>query len=289
MKKALLLLIFLFAAVNIRAQAPTIEGDLMLCPYSNGTAEITNNQTYDSYQWYFKYWFLPDEYQPIPEASTPSFTYDWMTYDQALLKVVVTLNGLTYESNVIQIDSWNWTGIVLTMEENENVTFDPDTETFLLCQGADFELSVNNPPYDTNIVWYKDDVAIPGANLSSYTVTEPGTYNVSAAPGFCPDNSNNAMGITVAWDTDCNLDVVNPGLRPAVAIFPNPVKNEIFFKTVSKAIESYTLFDMTGKIVAEGKLGLNDDKIAVDTLSNGMYILKLTGESHSTVHKIVKE
>lgn len=58
------------------AQQPVIEGDLLLCPDTNGTATITSPIVYDSYQWYFRYWFLADPFVAIDGATQQSFTYD---------------------------------------------------------------------------------------------------------------------------------------------------------------------------------------------------------------------
>lgn len=289
MKKNLLkILVFLFSA-NSFAQAPQIEGDLLLCPWTEGTATITTNQTYDSYQWFYKYWFLSDDYQAIDGATEASFTYDWYTYDQALLKVVVTLNGETYESNTIQIDSWNWVGLVVFNEMNENVTFDPDNETFLLCQGATFELSINNPPYNANIRWYRDETPIVGANTSTYIVTEPGVYYVEASPDFCPDSSNNSMPITVAWDPNCNLSVDNPIANNNIKIYPNPVQNQLTIQIDSASFENYKIVDFTGKTIANGKISGTENVISLDSLSKGMYILQLISENQIYNHKIIKE
>lgn len=289
MKKHLLKLLVIVLSFNSFAQAPEIEGDILLCPWTDGTASIITDQTYDSYQWYYKYWFLPEDYVAIDGADEASFTYDWYTYDQALLKVVVTLDGETYESNSIQIDSWNWVGLVVFNEMNENVTFDPDTETFLLCQGATFEISINDPPYNANIRWYRDDLPIVGANSSTYLITEPGVYYVEAAPDFCPDNSNNSMPINVAWDPDCNLSVHNPITKNSIKIYPNPVQNELTLQLDNNVFESYKIVDLTGKTVANGKISGSESIISVNSISKGMYILQLIGENQISNHKIIKE
>lgn len=288
MKKNLLKLMLCIWSLNAFGQAPQIEGDVLLCPWTDGTVAITNSQTYDSYQWYFKYWFLPDEFQAISGANAASFTYDWYTYDQALFKVVVTLNGETFESNTIQVDSWAWVGLVLINEMNENVIFDPNTEAFLLCEGTTFDLSINNPPYDTNITWYKNDEPIAGANLSTYTITEPGLYYVSAAPSFCPDNSSNSLEILVAWNPDCNLSIDNPNAVTNISVYPNPVKNEFIVTSQNNLMENYTLLDVTGKVLATGTVR-DHEKIDISNLSAGMYLLQLKNNNQITTHKIIKE
>ncbi|WP_291117748.1 T9SS type A sorting domain-containing protein [Flavobacterium sp. UBA6135] len=288
MKKNLLFLFVFLLNFNMQAQAPQIEGDILMCPWTDGTASITTSQTYDSYQWYFKYWFLPGEYEAISGATGASLTYDWYTYDQALLKVVVTLDGSTFESNVIQVDSWNWVGLVVFNEMNDNVTFDPDTETFLLCEGTTFELSINNPPYDTNIVWYKNDTPIAGATQSNYMVTEPGYYYVIAAPSFCPDNSSNSLGFAVAWNPDCSLSVTNPNGNPVVQVYPNPAKDKIRISSQNFQPESYSILDVMGKVIQSGFLA-DDGFLDISKLSSGMYLLQINSDMQLTTHKIIKE
>ena len=289
MKKQLLKIILILFSFNSFAQAPEIEGDVLLCPWTDGTATIITAQTYDTYQWYFKYWFLPDDYEAIDGATSASFTYDWYTYDQALLKVVVTLDGETYESNTIQVDSWAWTSMFVVTETNENVVFDPDTETFLLCEGATFNLSINNPPYDTNIVWYRNDIPIEDATNSYYTVIGPGYYYVSAAPSFCPNNTSNSLGINVAWNPDCSLSVDDPTAESAIKIYPNPVKNELVLNVKINTFETYNLIDLTGKLISTGTITASESMISTAALSSGVYVLQLIGENHTSTHKIIKE
>ena len=64
MKKILLLLLLLNGLSKMSAQNPQIQGDLMLCPYTDGTATVME-PIYDSYQWYSKYWFTPDEFVEV--------------------------------------------------------------------------------------------------------------------------------------------------------------------------------------------------------------------------------
>lgn len=288
MKKILLFVVCGVFASQTWAQAPVIDGDLLLCPQEEGTATIINDQEYDSYQWYFKYWFLPDDFQPIPGANEASFTYDWNTYDQAILKVVVTLDGETYTSNEIQIDSWNWVGLVLFHDTSDEVVFDPDSETFLLCEGGSFELSINNPPYDTNIVWYKDEAPISGADASVYVVTEPGFYYVSAAPSFCPNNSNNSMGIAVAWNPECNLSVSQPEVGNYAQVYPNPTQDEIILASKTMVFDRYQLVDIHGKIVVQGSVTSLEQRIALTALSHGLYFLKCMGPQKTLIIKVVK-
>ena len=293
MKKILFFLLCMGAFQSTLAQAPQIDGDLLLCPWTDGTATITNNQTYDTYQWYYKYWFTSDPYVAIPGANAASFTYDWYTYDQSLFKVVVTLGGNTYESNEIQIDSYAWASLFIQNELNSSVSVDNMNGNFLLCQGGSFNNTISSP-YDTNIQWYKDDVAIPGATGTSYVITEPGSYYVEAAPSFCPNSSSSNQGIPmiVEWDTNCNLSTTQPSLNSAIEVYPNPVTTTLALDIRKDlTVKNYSIIDNTGKVLVNESKEINTSNFSIDVsnLSTGFYILVIESDAGKSVKKFIKE
>ena len=290
--KRTLLLIFCFATfANVSAQAPEITGDVMLCPYTDGTATVTN-PIYDSYQWYSKYWFTSDPYVAIAGATGPSFTYDWFTYDQSLFKVVTTLNGTTYESNEIQIDSYAWASFSVGTELNEFVSTNPNNGNLLLCSGASFTASIFMP-YDSGIQWYKNGVPISGANEMNYVITGPGLYHVEAAPSFCPDSvsSNETLPIVVEEDTSCSLGTNDPDISSAFTMYPNPANDFILldFNTGS-SFTSYRIIDASGKVLEQRHHIENEQQININTahLAAGFYLLQLLGDSTMEVKQFIK-
>lgn len=258
--------------------SPAIAGDVMLCPNTNGIAGITNNMEYDSYQWYAD--FYPyDEFELIEGATQASFTYDWFTYDQAKLKVVVTVNGETYESNIIQIDSYNWAGMSVSSEDTEQATWNPDTETWMLCEGAGFAQTVNSP-YTANIQWYKDGVAIEGATEVTYNITSAGSYTVVASPAMCPQEENSAQSLPiVVVMQDCNMGTDNPQNGINFTLYPNPAKNKLnILLPDDSTLSEFTIFDTTGKRLLNGKLDTHTPEIDVISLEGGTYLLQLKGD-----------
>lgn len=290
MKKALLLIVCLIGFATASAQAPQITGDLMLCPWTNGTATVTNHP-FDTYQWYSKYWFTDDPYVAIDGATQSSFTYDWYTYDQSLFKVVATLNGVTYESNVIQIDSYAWVGFTVGSEMNEFVTIDPNNGNMLLCPGGSFTASIFMP-YNSGIQWYRNGDPINGANQMEYLITGPGSYHVVAAPSFCPNSSSNneSLPIVVEVNANCNLGT-NPNTREDFAVYPNPTKETLFLNLEANThFNNYRIIDASGKVLTESNLisGQNTAAINVSNLSDGFYFIQLQGENQSTVKRFIK-
>ncbi len=290
MKKTLLLILCFIGFGTVSAQAPQINGDLMLCPYTNGTATVTN-PTFDTYQWYYKFWFTQDAYVAIPGATQATFTYDWYTYDQSLFKVVATVGGNTYESNIIQIDSYAWVGFTVGTEMNEFVTMDPNNGNMLLCPGGSFTASIFMP-YNYNIQWYKNGSPIDGANQMEYEISGPGSYHVVAAPSFCPNSTSNneTLPIVVEVDTNCTLGT-NPTEREDFTIYPNPVKQTLFFNLANNTqFNKYRIIDASGKVLEENSLitGQNTAAINVSNLSEGFYLIQLQGENQSTVKRFIK-
>jgi len=216
-----LLLMSLFFTVTFSAfaqDAPVIQGDVMLCPDTNGTATITNDVTYTTYQWYSKYWFNDDPYVAIDGATSASFTYDWFTYDQSLLKVVVTLNGVELESNTIQIDSYNWGSLLVSTTTYGNVRRG-DYPIYLLCEGGSLTSTVLSPY--TIAQWYKDGVAIEGATNISYTITEPGEYYVIGGVAECPNYTSTSPTTVVQANPDCATQSLIPVIGGDTLLCPD--------------------------------------------------------------------
>jgi len=282
-------LLFLLFSLNMLAQNPTIEGNLMLCPDTNGTASITNNQTYDTYQWYSKYWFTNDPYVEIPNATSATFTYDWYTYDQSLLKVVVTSNGTTYESNAIQIDSYNWTPLYITNELNEFVTIDSFNGNLLVCAGHTVDLNLPGL-FSENIVWSKNGVAIEGANSLTYTVTEPGSYTAKASPNICPGSSNttNDQPVVVEF-VDCSLSNPSHEFEQNIQVYPNPTTEILQIEKRMNSDLNYTVHDLNQREVVKGILNQASSTIDMSKFSTGVYLVTLSNGQHTKTYKIIKK
>lgn len=276
MKTTILLLLITLSVIKLNAQNPDITGDTLLCPNSNGTAYVID-PVYDNYQWYYKYWFTTDDFIPIDGATDPVFVYDWFTYDQALLKVVVELNGQVYESDTLQIDSYAWLPIYYMAEMGEGVTYDPLTEIYTLEPGAVLPVSINNPPYDTLIQWYKDGNPIPGADTSSYVITSEGTYWATAAPSFCPNNSSTTFNIVVAIAV--KVPVVDKG---SLKIYPNPAAGSINLEVPGdKQFTGYSIIDLSGKVLRGGNVSGTHMNVSLNGLEKGHYLFRLDGINES--------
>jgi hypothetical protein len=79
------------------------------------------------------------------------------------------------------------------------------------------------------------------------------------------------------------LDIADFSIISQVSIWPNPARNQVQIYSSEEQV-SFTVFDLSGKIVVKG-IGKTID---ISGISKGLYIVK-TGQGHSTVtHQLVK-
>lgn len=275
---------------------PVIAGDVMLCPDTDGTAFVADGLiTYDSYQWYVSSFFTNDVFTALEGATSDTFTYDWYTYDQARFKLVTTLGDQTFESNIIQIDSYNWTPLYFTVglndEATEGVTEDGENQIFLLCPGGEITNTVPEL-FSENIQWFRNGEPIEGANQQVYVVTEPGTYHVVASPSMCTGSSNSTANnpLLVGLNPDCTAGINNPDAANAFTIYPNPTNNLLNVNVAQNAgFQNYAVYDVTGKKLLDGKIGTSLTTINVEGLAAGSYIVKLTGGQANATKMFIKQ
>ncbi|MFV8379565.1 T9SS type A sorting domain-containing protein [Flavobacterium sp. LB3R33] len=70
-----------------------------------------------------------------------------------------------------------------------------------------------------------------------------------------------------------------------IKIYPNPVKETIYISNTTKM--EYEIFDVLGKIVLKGSGNVN--QINVNSLTKGIYFLKLKNEANTINQKFIKE
>lgn len=75
----------------------------------------------------------------------------------------------------------------------------------------------------------------------------------------------------------------------AIKVFPNPVKNELFFET-NQNIEKVTVYNLDGKMIKEFNAESSFlTKIDVRTLANGLYFMEIQLANGTQTHKIIKQ
>jgi uncharacterized delta-60 repeat protein len=100
---------------------------------------------------------------------------------------------------------------------------------------------------------------------------------------FATYNGNTKRGI-LRLIGDSNLSVDENEINK-IEIYPNPVKEKIYLSNITES--EYEIFNILGNLVSKGKSGINE--ISVNTLSKGVYILKLKNRENSITKKFIKE
>jgi hypothetical protein len=139
--------------------------------------------------------------------------------------------------------------------------------------------------------WYKDNVAISGAESISYTVinaqeSDSGIYYCIITNPLLPDLIIQSANITIV--IDATLSIEEP-ISKSILIFPNPTKNILNIKlnTSNKAIAN--LYDMSGRLVLKQKLQTEQSVIDIKDLNAGIYVLKIEAKNKVATKRIIKQ
>jgi hypothetical protein len=96
--------------------------------------------------------------------------------------------------------------------------------------------------------------------------------------------------ILYAIYTDNTLSTTNSPSTNILQVFPNPAQDVLYIhRSSAPANATYTVRDVSGKVLMQGLLNSTQSQINVGHLPSGMYLLRVTGlGSHKTV-KFIKE
>ncbi|MEY8848481.1 T9SS type A sorting domain-containing protein [Psychroserpens sp. XS_ASV72] len=175
-----------------------------------------------------------------------------------------------------------------------------DEETIESPTGTDIELTVD----DTNInresegtsmnnefQWFKDDIAISGANANTYSITDAqesdsGVYHCEITNAILPDLTIVRADITVTIDDNLNLQEYE---SDSFVMYPNPAKNWLTIKTQSINNAEIKLYDAIGKLVLQKPLENDITILAIDHLPNGIYLVSINSETVKETKRFVKQ
>jgi endoglucanase Acf2 len=87
--------------------------------------------------------------------------------------------------------------------------------------------------------------------------------------------------------TNCTLSVKNAVFASSVTLYPNPVKNILNLNSTVKTITKVEIYSVIGKKVIEFNQGL--EKMNIEELSSGLYVIKVISNKASFTTKFIKE
>ncbi len=136
----------------------------------------------------------------------------------------------------------------------------------------------------TSFYWDFGDGFTSVTQNPSHSFNTAGVYTVMlvVSNGNCTDTAYST--VTVLNDNSIS-DFSNLDMK----IFPNPAKDILHINTTSTAVLNQTMYilDLNGKIIGEYRLGFNN-KIKVDELENGVYIIRIVTKSGQVNYRFIK-
>ena len=139
---------------------------------------------------------------------------------------------------------------------------------------------------------------VPGDpdNFIVFFRDHPSVLANEASPGFVSDIiiSNYAWtpdGVLEVWEDFCgSLLDINETFETNTHIFPNPVQDVLNIsleKTNGKA--DVQIFDLYGRILKEVRIQGNMNSIDISSLKKGMYLIRITQDKKTEIHKVKKK
>ncbi len=217
-------------------------------------------------------------------------TWTTLYFDSTMVSFVIADSSSTYNNNPYPNGTINdtlYTDLVTNCIIDYN-TIDSASLYQAVYSSSNQSLYVTWAVYSpTDTVYISDTLALIG---------NPGYYSLTISV-YCPNKSINDFfkiesviyfdGSSV-WTSTLGLD--EQDLLDHVTIYPNPFNNSISVDNTDGVIQSVKLVDLNGRLISEmshinsGLIELNQ----LESVSNGTYLLILSGENSSKTYKVIK-
>lgn len=135
--------------------------------------------------------------------------------------------------------------------------------------------------------WYNSNGPIAGATGSSYTPTVTGDYYTVVTQNGCSSIASNTINVIIT-----GLDQLNS--TGSLSVFPNPSNGKLSVEGLIKDTRALIqIYGSSGNLIYETEShctnGVLKEEIVLNTISNGVYTIKVTsGSSHNLRLLIVK-
>jgi hypothetical protein len=164
-----------------------------------------------------------------------------------------------------------------------------DVVLTLIDVSATNKLSSNNFTAN-NYQWFKDNVAISGANANSYTImnaqiSDSGVYHCDITNPDMPDLVIRRENITV----NVGILSVDEELQKLVKVYPNPANDIIDISLPQQENVEISIFDIQGRKILTSELDMEDTALDISHLQTGIYMLRLKVADKIAIKKIIKK
>ncbi|MBO3116246.1 T9SS type A sorting domain-containing protein [Winogradskyella sp. DF17] len=187
-----------------------------------------------------------------------------------------------------------------------SITYSPQRTTdlpedFESPPGTNFTFDVNDADINRNseatalnnqYQWFKDNVAISGANASTYVInnaqeTDSGIYYCEITNPILPGLTIARAPITLLIDASLSMDTEQ---NFNLILYPNPSKewlNIQFGETLEKGLLS--IYDVNGRLIQQKEVSGDTLLLNIENLNSGMYILSIEEQNSKVVKRFMKQ
>ena len=165
--------------------------------------------------------------------------------------------------------------------------------TDLVANGETRTVDVEGNFSDTDALTFtavSDDMDIATVTVSGSEVTvTPLTAGMATitvtATDLASQTATQTFEVTVIAATV--ITGTNEVDKISVSVSPNPIKDRVKITVADDGV--YQLLDTSGKVLISGKLTTGDNNVALPSLIEGIYLLKIQTKLGSTTRKVIKE
>jgi hypothetical protein len=207
----------------------------------------------------------------------PGINYQWTMNGSA----VTGANGSQYAANLTgtyNIIASDLNGCSAIGMPDVQVTVNPLPAIPTVTQSNDTLYSSSASSYQ----WYLNGVAIPGANSAYYVFTVNGDYTVVTG------DVNSCTSISAIYPvTNVGISETASG---AVQVYPNPSSGIFTLQGNYASAETiYEIYDVTGKLLMNGMVGVQTTMIDLTANAKGIYVMLLkSGNTNNAIKLVVQ-
>ncbi|MEW4922783.1 immunoglobulin domain-containing protein [Algibacter sp. 2305UL17-15] len=178
-----------------------------------------------------------------------------------------------------------------TKDIEQNLDFPPGGDITLSIDDTRHNKFKNSKGVGDVYQWFKDNVAISGANSSTYIIAnaleaDSGVYYCQITNNLVPDLVITRANITLVIDANLTVDETD---KNSFSIYPNPTNNIINIKLGNYQEAQATLFDTNGRKILEQKLTTENTIMDIGNLNSGMYVFHIKTKDDMVVKRIIKQ
>ncbi len=162
-----------------------------------------------------------------------------------------------------------------------------DTVINYFTVGSNYSFSVNVDGSKNHYQWYKDEVPIDGATLSTMEITDAQIADIGSY--YCEITSDSITDLTLYSNPFILKEGEATGIEQSaiVSVFPNPAKS--FLNITGAKGTKFEIYNLQGSLVKRGVINSTAAQIEISGLNAGVYLMKLTSKGSTNLHKFVKK